>query len=62
MNQISKRLTRKVVQVFNGLNNSNPFLGTVKVPINLEYKDKRFDTGKCKGKFVPKMRKIFNKK
>ena len=29
MNQKSKRLTRKVVQVFNGLNNSNPFLGTV---------------------------------
>ena len=29
MNQISKRLTRKVVEVFKGLTNSNPFLGTV---------------------------------
>ncbi len=34
MNQMSKRLTQKVVQVFNRLNNSNPFLGTVLYVVN----------------------------
>ena len=36
-----------------------------KVPINLhetEYKVKKFGTDKCKGKYAPKVRKMFNKK